>query len=113
HTAGIIGAMGNNARGISGVTQKVSLMIVRIFGDSGFAASDSQIAAAIRYSADSGARVSNNSWGGRFGVDWDAIYNAIKYAGTKGQLFCAAAGNDGVNIDATRYPYNDYPAEYN
>src|SRR5207237_4793247 len=51
HTAGIMGAVGNNGVGISGVAQKVSMMVVRIFNDSGFSASASRIAAAIRYTA--------------------------------------------------------------
>ena len=110
HTAGIIGAQGNNGVGISGVVQKVSMMLVRIFGDSGRSVSDSKIAEAIRYSADNGARVSNNSWGGSSGRNGDVLYNAIKYAGDKGQVFVTAAGNDGGNLDSSFV--NDYPAEY-
>jgi subtilisin family serine protease len=111
HTAGIIGAVGNNSTGISGVIQKVSEMLVRIFKDDGTSASDPTIAAAIRYSADSGAKVSNNSWGGGSGYNGDIIYKAIQYAGTKGQLFVVAAGNDGWNLDSARF--NDFPSEYN
>jgi subtilisin family serine protease len=110
HTAGIIGAIGNNGIGISGVIEKVSEMIVRIFKDNGSAVSDPTIAAAIRYSADSGARVSNNSWGGGGGYNGDVIYKAIQYAGTKGQLFVVAAGNDGSNLDSARF--QDFPTEY-
>lgn len=108
HTAGTIGATGNNAAGVTGVDWRVSIMPVKIFDDNGDAASNASIAAAIRYSADNGARVSNNSWGG--GSYSSAIYNAIAYAGTKGQLFVVAAGNDGANLDSTYY--DDYPAEF-
>jgi subtilisin family serine protease len=110
HTAGIIGAVGNNGTGISGVVQKISMMIVRIFTDAGDAVSNSKIAQAIRYSADSGAQVSNNSWGGSSGRNGDAIYNAIRYAGQKGQVFVTAAGNSSGNLDSART--NCYPAEY-
>lgn len=110
HTAGIIGAMGNNGKGISGVIQKVSMMIVRIFTDAGYSPSDSKIAEAIRYSADNGVRVANASWGGGFGYNGDVIYNAIQYAGTKGELFVNAAGNDGSNLDS--FWYDEFPAEY-
>ena len=64
HTAGILGATGDNGRGVAGVNWRVSIMGVKIFDDRGYSASDRTIAAAIRYSADNGARVSNNSWGG-------------------------------------------------
>jgi subtilisin family serine protease len=111
HTAGIIGATGNNGVGISGVIQKVSMMVVRIFTDSGWSASTARVAEAIRYTADSGARVANASWGGTYGFNGDALYNAISYAGAKGQVFVTASGNYGRNIDSAYY--NNYPAEYN
>jgi subtilisin family serine protease len=111
HTAGILGAAGNNGVGISGVAQKVSDMIVRIFNDAGYALSDGAIGRAIRYAADNGAKAINASWGGTYGYNGDVLYSAIQYAGTKGALFVTAAGNDGWNIDSSRY--NSYPAEYN
>jgi subtilisin family serine protease len=110
HTAGILGAAGNNGVGISGVAQKVSDIIVRIFGDNGSAISDSSIGRAIRYAADNAAKAINASWGGSFGFNGDVLYSAIQYAGTRGALFVTAAGNDGWNIDSSRY--NSYPAEY-
>ena len=111
HTAGILGAVGNNGVGISGVAQKVSMMVVRIFDDAGFGVSSSRIAAAVRYTADSGARAANASWGGPGGRDGDVLYNAIAYAGSRGQVFVTAAGNSGRNINSAGNA--NYPAEYN
>jgi subtilisin family serine protease len=108
HVAGIMGAVGNNGVGISGVAQKLSMMIVRIFTDNGFGTTTARIAQAIRYTADSGARVANASWGSSFGRTGDAIYNAISYAGARGQVFVTAAGNSGRNIDSGFF--NNYPA---
>ena len=51
--------------------------------------SDTNAALAIRYSADHGARVSNNSWGGS--GNGTALSNAISYAGSKGEVFVVAA----------------------
>lgn len=110
HTAGIMGAMGNNGVGISGVAQKVSMMIARIFNDNGSGTTFSRIAEAIRYTADNNAKASNNSWGTSYGYVGDPIYNAIQYAGTKGQLFVAAAGNSAGNLDSSTF--NNFPAEY-
>jgi subtilisin family serine protease len=91
--------------------QKASLIIVRMFADNGYSASMSRVAAAIRYTADNGSRVANASWGGGYGYNGDALYNAIAYVGSKGELFVTAAGNSGRNLDSSYY--NDYPAEYN
>ncbi|HEY7119695.1 MAG TPA: S8 family peptidase [Tepidisphaeraceae bacterium] len=108
HTAGIIGATGDNKTGVSGVNWRVSLMAVKIFDDDGYSASSKQIARAIRYSADNGARVSNNSWGGtRYS---QTIRDAIAYAGDAGQLFVTAAGNDSRNNDSRFYA--SYPSDY-
>jgi subtilisin family serine protease len=110
HTAGIIGAVGNNGVGISGVAQKVGMMIVRIFADSGYSTSLSRLASAIRYTADNGAKAANASWGGNFGSGNSTIYNAIAYAGSKGMAFVTAAGNSGWNLDSPYY--TNYPAEF-
>jgi subtilisin family serine protease len=111
HTAGILGAAGDNGVGISGVAQKVSMVLVRIFGDGGASAAPAQIAAAIRYTADNGSRVANASWGVSEGRNGDVVYKAIDYAGQKGELLVAAAGNSAWDLDS-RYQ-NNYPAEYN
>ena len=110
HTAGIIGATGNNGVGISGVAQRVAMMIVRIFNDDGYGVATSKVADAIRYTADNGSRVANASWGGTYGRDGDELYQAIHYAAVKGEVFVTAAGNSGGNLDS-RF-FNDYPAEY-
>lgn len=110
HTAGIIGAVGNNGLGVSGVNQAVSIMPVKIFADSGSSASITGIAAAIKYSAAAGADISNNSWGTYSGSNGDKLYQAIKYAANHGQLFVAAAGNNAVNNDMS--PYRSFPASY-
>lgn len=104
HVAGTIGAMGNNGVGVNGVAWQVELMPVRFLGLGG---GDSvAAAAAIRYSANNGARISNNSWGGS-GYS-QTIFDAINYARSRGQVFVTAAGNDSANNDVTgSYPAND------
>src|SRR4051812_14555696 len=109
HVAGIMGAIGNNGVGGSGVSQKLSIAAIRIFNDQGKAATYEQLAQAVRYGADIGAKISSNSWGGSGGANGDVLYQAIAYAGTKGQTFIAAAGNSGGNLDAWA---KFYPARY-
>jgi serine protease len=110
HTAGTIAATGNDATGVSGVAWKVSLMPLKVFDDVGEGATAEDIAAAIRYAADSGARASNNSYGSQGGPGDDPIYSAIDYARRKGHLLVFAAGNDGVDNDFSRWA--SYPASY-
>jgi subtilisin family serine protease len=110
HTAGIIGAIGNNGVGVTGVAWKVRLMALKVFRDNGRGAKDTDIAEAIRYAADNGARVSNNSYGGPGGRKGDTLYRAIQYAAGKDHLFIAAAGNQSRDND--RAPRRTYPASY-
>jgi subtilisin family serine protease len=108
HTAGTIGAMGDNGIGVTGVAWKVSMIALKVFPDSGDTASSTHIAAAIRYAADAGAQVTNASWGA-YGTS-RLIRDAITYAGSKGNVFVAAAGNDGVNNDTSSR--RTYPASF-
>ncbi len=110
HTAGIIGAVGNNALGVVGVNWNVQIMPIKIFSDNDVSAPDPAIAAGIYYAVNMGARISNNSYGGAFGYTGDVLYNAIDYARQRDHLFIAAAGNNGLNNDTA--PMRSYPASY-
>jgi len=109
HTAGTIGAIGDNGVGTAGVVWKTSLMALKIFPDDAQGASDESIAAAIRYAADSGVRITNNSYGAS-GPATDVLYNALLYADQKGMLMVYAAGNDGFDNDNDRFA--NYPSSY-
>jgi len=106
HCAGTVGGRGQNALGVVGVCWNVKIMAAEIFDASGTPADASDIAKAIRYSVDRGARVLSNSWGG--GAFSQVTLDAIKYARDKGVLFIAAAGNQGNDIDADP----NYPSGY-
>jgi subtilisin family serine protease len=100
HVAGTIGAAGDNRIGVAGVNWKVSVMALRALGPQGGRSDD--LARAIDYAADHGARIINASWGG--GGKSEVLAKAIARAGKKGVLFVAAAGND-----AAASP--DFPAD--
>jgi subtilisin family serine protease len=112
HTAGTIAAIGNNSVGVVGVNWKASIMPLKFLSGSG-SGTDVDAAAAINYSVLHGARASNNSWGGGGS---DLIFNAINAARTAdfgggkiGQVFIAAAGNNGQNSDVNP----TFPGAYN
>jgi len=108
HISGIIGAVGGNGIGISGVCPKVSLMILKYF-DPKSKGNDNlkNTVRAIRYAVDMGANIINYSGGGTDPNDDE--FAAIKYAEDKGVLVVAAAGNEHSNSDIAHY----YPADYN
>lgn len=105
HCAGIIGARGNNKKGISGVNWKVSIVGLQIFNSKGKTRTDA-IVSAINYASMLGLKITNNSWGSY--TKSEAIESAITNATKKGMLFVAAAGNYNGNNDLKPF----YPASY-
>jgi subtilisin family serine protease len=110
HCAGTIGAVGNNAKGVVGVAQKVKLLGVKFLSNTG-SGNLMDAVKSIDYVtnlkvAGHNIAASNNSWGG--GGFYSSLRDAINRSSLNNILFVAAAGNDGQNID--RSP--SYPASY-
>ena len=106
HIAGIIGAVGNNGTGISGVCWNVKILPLRIADTSG-AAYVSDVISAIDYAGQAGAKIINYSFGG---YDYSqALYDTISNANASGILFVTASGNDANNNDINPH----YPSSYN
>ncbi len=105
HVAGIIGAQRENNIGMDGVANNVSIIALRAVpnGDE----YDKDVALAIRYAADNGAKVINTSFGKGYSPHKDKVYEAIKYAASKDVLIVNAAGNDSENIDEKQSYPND------
>jgi subtilisin family serine protease len=97
HVAGIIAAERNNGKGANGVANNVEIMSIRAVpnGDE----YDKDVALAIRYAVDNGAKVINGSFGKSFSPHADWVRDAIKYASDNDVVFVHAAGNDSNNID--------------
>lgn len=105
HCAGTIGAKHDNAIGVAGVMNDVSLMAVKFLTDEG-SGSTADAIEAIDYATKQNVDIMSNSWGG--GGFSQALEDSIKAANAKGILFVAAAGNDGTNNDSSAH----YPANY-
>jgi cell wall-associated protease len=97
HVSGIIAAVRNNGIGINGVADDVQIMAVRAVpsGDE----RDKDIANAIRYATDHGAKVINMSFGKPYSQDKKAVDEAVRYASKKDVLLVQAAGNSNEDID--------------
>ncbi|MCX8080299.1 MAG: S8 family serine peptidase [Bacteroidia bacterium] len=103
HVAGIIAAQRGNGIGMDGVAANVRIMSVRCVPDGD--ERDKDVANAIRYAVDNGARIINMSFGKRFSPQKKVVDDAIRYAEAKGVLLVHAAGNDHIDIDKiTHYP---------
>ncbi len=100
HVAGTIAATGENSLGVVGVAYKAKVMAVKALDDTNGIGYSSDLAAAIVYAADNGAKVINNSWGG--GGLPNVLSDAIKYAHyEKGAVLVFSAGNDNAQVSAS------------
>ena len=105
--AGIIGAAGNNGKGISGVCWDVRLMGLKFMENS--SGSTEGAVQCIEYAVAKGAKILNNSWGTGAGTFDPGIKATLDAAGQAGVLCVFPAGNEnGINID--EHPV--YPACY-
>ncbi|MFM7851503.1 MAG: S8 family serine peptidase [Flammeovirgaceae bacterium] len=107
HVAGIIAADRKNDIGIKGIADNVKIMPIRAVpnGDE----RDKDIANAIIYAVDNGAKIINMSFGKSFSPEKEAVDKAVRYAEMKGVLLIHAAGNDGDNIDVDKnFPTKKY-----
>jgi subtilisin family serine protease len=97
HVAGIIAANRNNSMGIKGVADNAQIMVLRVVPDGD--ERDKDIANAIMYAANNGAKVINMSFGKSLSPNKQLVDDAVKYAMSKDVLLIHAAGNDNSNID--------------
>lgn len=107
HVAGIIAADRKNELGIKGIADNVKILPIRAVpnGDE----RDKDIANAIIYAVDNGAKIINMSFGKSFSPEKEVVDKAVKYAEMKGVLLIHAAGNDGDDIDVDKnFPTKKY-----
>ena len=93
--AGLIAAVINNGQDIAGIAPTARIMALRAGADLVFGAGfleEDDIAAAIAYAVENGARVINMSFGGD--AHTPLMYDAVTYAYERGVVLIAAAGND-------------------
>ncbi|MEI7486927.1 MAG: S8 family serine peptidase [Chryseobacterium sp.] len=106
HVAGIIAGLPQGKEIQYGVASKVAkIMSVRTVpnGDE----RDKDVANAIRYAVDNGAKVLNMSFGKPFSPGKTVVWDAFKYAESKGVLLVKAAGNENEDItEHVAYPTN-------
>ncbi|HCF58320.1 MAG TPA: peptidase S8, partial [Myxococcales bacterium] len=102
HVAGTIAQRTHNGEGVAGVAFEATLMPLKVLDANG-TGSSADIADAIRWAADHGAKVLNLSLGG--GGRSEVLEAAVDYARKKGAVVVCAAGNGGRGVV-------EYPAAY-
>ncbi len=117
HVSGIIGAQRNNSIGVDGVADQVKIMTLRIVPDGD--EYDKDVALAIRYAVDHGAKIINMSFGKSFSPEKAWVDSAVKYAELKDVLIVHASGNDAENLDSVEnfpnpwlIPWKSYAKNY-
>ncbi len=98
HVSGIIAASRNNGTGIDGVADAVKIMMVRVVPDGD--EYDKDVALAIRYAVDNGAKVINMCIGNSFSPENYWVDSAVAYAEQKDVLLVHSAGNENYNLDS-------------
>jgi subtilisin family serine protease len=104
--AGVLGAVGNNGKGVTGVAWQVQMMACKCLNNG--SGSDSTVIACIDYAVTNGAKIINASFDSPSFSQ--AVSNAIVTTRDAGIIWVASAGNGnpGINIDVTPH----YPACY-
>ncbi len=109
HVSGIIAADRHNGIGIKGIADKVKIMPIRAVPDGD--ERDENIAAAIHYAVDNGAKIINMSFGKGYSPQKRLVDAAVKAAMRQGVLIVHAAGNDAVDLGSISYFPNPHYAD--
>lgn len=98
HVSGIIAGYPQGKETQYGVAYKVAkIMTVRAVPDGD--ERDKDVANAVRYAVDNGAKIINMSFGKAFSPNKEKVWEAFEYAQAKGVLLVHAAGNDNNNLE--------------
>ena len=102
--AGVLGAAGNNGKGVVGVAWQVQMMACKCFNSSGVG-TISACLTCFDYARTNGARIINASWGFTNSL---ALSNGVYSLRDAGIIVVAACGNSATNTDLSP----TYPASY-
>ena len=109
HVSGIISGNRKIEDGNKGINNLAEIMVLRAVpnGDE----YDKDVALAIRYAVDNGAKIINGSFGKYFSSNPEWVIDAIRYASDNDVLFIAGAGNESKDLDSLsndNYPNDQY-----
>ena len=107
HVAGIVAANRNDSNSVKGVSDQAQIMVLRVVPDGD--ERDKDVANALFYAVDNGAKVVNMSFGKAYAKDKAIVDSAVRYAMSKDVLLIHAAGNDAQDNDEnSNFPNRNY-----
>ena len=109
HVAGIIGAVGNNEKGIAGAAWNVKIMPIKVFQASGRAGTI-DVVEGIEYAINKNATILNMSFASS--NNSQTLKTVLENAYIDNILMIAASGNNGIPIGPCMHCYPFFPAAY-
>ncbi|MCL9807682.1 S8 family serine peptidase, partial [Flavobacterium amniphilum] len=105
--SGVLGANRSNNIGIDGFSDQIKIMPIIAVPTGGYE-NDKDIALAIRYAVDNGAKIINMSFGKTLSANPEWVKEAFLYAEEHDVLLVSGAGNNSYNNDEKHF----YPIDY-
>ena len=109
HVAGLVASFPDSSWQVNNLYPPIKIMGIRAVPDGD--EYDKDIALAIRYAVDNGAKIINMSFGKSYSPEQIWVDSAIRYAAAKDVLIIHSAGNEFYNLDQKSVYPNPYSSQ--
>lgn len=110
HVAGLVASIPDSSWNLNRLYPSIKIMTVRCVPDGD--EYDKDVALAIRYAVDNGAKIINMSFGKSYSPQQAWVDSAIRYAAQKDVLLVHSAGNEFYNLDIKQVYPNTYSPSF-
>lgn len=110
HVAGLVASIPDSSWQVNHLYPSIKIMGVRTVPDGD--EYDKDVALAIRYAVDNGAKIINMSFGKSYSPEQAWVDSAIRYAAQKDVLLIHSAGNEFYNLDIKKVYPNTYSPSF-
>jgi subtilisin family serine protease len=110
HVAGLVASIPDSSWQVNNLYPALKIMGIRTVPDGD--EYDKDVALAIRYAVDNGAKIINMSFGKSYSPEQAWVDSAIRYAAQKDVLLIHSAGNEFYNLDSKKVYPNTYSPSY-
>ena len=110
HVAGLVASIPDSSWQVNNLYPALKIMGIRTVPDGD--EYDKDVALAIRYAVDNGAKIINMSFGKSYSPEQAWVDSAIRYAAQKDVLLIHSAGNEFYNLDSKKVYPNTYSPSF-
>ncbi len=110
HVAGLVASIPDSSWQVNNLYPSLKIMGIRTVPDGD--EYDKDVALAIRYAVDNGAKIINMSFGKSYSPEQAWVDSAIRYAAQKDVLLIHSAGNEFYNLDIKKVYPNTYSPSF-